>query len=502
MGDNFSEQYPMTDAEYKTWLVNSSSAIRMALVEVVVNVGGVETTRYLASKPFTTGAADTPANTCYLPLISGGLSFTEKLSLTDEAGLSSGDIELDNGDGSLDSWFADVWVNRSIKAWIGDPRWPRADFRMIFNGIVADIDSSARDKVNIKLRDKLQQLNTPLSENLLGGTTPNKGALRPLMFGEGHNVTPLLIDPVLKEYQFHDGAAEPGAEVRTSGKPRDDVTFYPERGVVRFLSAVGPGAVTISAHGDNTGGYTNRIAPLVQRIVTRYGKASQRFTDADVDLTNFSAFDTAHPQPVGLYLAERTNVLVACQQLASSIGAQIIMSRLGQLRIYQLALPAPGTPTQINSTHMLDKSLRPVLRLEVIAAAKIGYNRNYSVQPDLQASLPAEHKSLYATDWLAASQKDAAVVAKYRLDTEPVQIDSCLLREVDATPEAARRLALNGVPRTIYEFDGEPEMLLLELGQPLRVTYPRFGMDSGVDAVVVSLAPSWLTGRCTVGFMV
>lgn len=145
--------------------------------------------------------------------------------------------------------------------------------------------------------------------------------------------------------------------------------------------------------------------------------------------------------------------------------------------------------------------LRPVARQDVVAAVKIGFCRNYTAQPDLQTSLPIEHKSLYATEWLTETATDEAVRDTYRLDTEPVQIDTCLLRRVDAAAEAARRLALGRAPRTIYEFDGEPEMLLLELGQDVTITYPRFGLDQGEPAVVVSLGPDWITGRCTVGVM-
>lgn len=491
----------MTDVEFSVWL-QSASAIRMVLVEAQVNVGGAELTRYLASRPFVTGVAEAPANTEYEPLIVGGISLTEQVSLTGEASLSSGDIELSNVDGALDGWLDDVWANRPIRAWVGDPRWPRAQFRPIFNGIIADIENSSRDSVNIKLRDKLQRLNTPLSERLLDGSAANKGALLPLLFGEGHNLTPLLTDSVLLEYQFHDGQAEPGAEVRTSGKPRE-VDFFPERGSFRFREAVGAGAVTVSAHGDSAEGYSNRIAPLVRRIVTGYGKASTRFTAADVDLVNFATFDAAHPQPVGLAVTDRTNVLVACQQLANSVGAQLVLSRAGLLRLIQLRLPGTGSPTMhVTPDHMRERTLRPVLRQEVVAAVKVGFIRNYTVQPELSTSLPDEHKSLYATEWLTETATNTAVRDTYRLDTEPVQIDTCLLRRVDAAAEAARRLAMASAALTIYEFDGEPETLLLELGQDVTVTYPRFGMEQGVPAVVVSLAPDWLTGRCTVGVMV
>lgn len=248
----------MTNEQFLVWL-QDPAAVRMVLVEALVHVAGVEVTRYLASRPFLTGPADVPANTLYEPLIVGGIGLSEQVSLTAEASLSSGDIELSNVDGELDGWLGEVWVNRTIRAWVGDPSWPRGQFQPIFNGVIADIDSASRDSVNIKLRDKLQRLNTPLTEQLLGGVTANKGALLPLLFGEGHNLAPLLTDPALQEYQFHAGQVEPGAEVRTNGKPRE-VDFYPERGAFRFRDAVGTGAVTVSAHGDSAGGYAAALA--------------------------------------------------------------------------------------------------------------------------------------------------------------------------------------------------------------------------------------------------
>ena len=72
----------------------------------------------------------------------------------------------------------------------------------------------------------------------------------------------------------------------------------------------------------------------------------------------------------------------------------------------------------------------------------------------------------------------------------------------DARAEAQRRLALNKVPRTIYEFDGEPEMMMLELGQPVQLRAERFGLQDGVPGVVVLLSRFWLTGRVTVGVLV
>ena len=489
----------MTNEQFLEWL-QSPSAIRMVLIEAQVNVAGQEVTRYIASRPYVTGPADVPANTEYLPLATGGLAFTEQVSLTGEAGLSGGDIELDNSDGALDSWLGDVWRNCVIKAWAGDPSWPRAEFHPVFDGIIDDVGSSSRETINLVLRDKLQRLNTPITEVKLGGTTPNKDAILPIPFGECHNVSPLLTDPVTLEYGFL-GAVESSFEVRTNGKPIA-VALNDQAGRFNLTTPPYSAAITVSVQGDKGGGYAPRIAPLVQRIATGYGKASDRFTLADLDLDNLAAFDAAHPQLVGLYVADRTNQAQAIQQLAASVGAQALMSRTGQLRLVQIALPAAGVPVQIGPEHMKLDSLRPVQRLPVVAAVKIAFDRNYTVQASLTTSIPPAHADLYATEWLTETAVDAVVKARYRLTDDPPQIETCLKTNADAQAEAARRLALNKVQRTIYEFDGEPEMMMLELGQPVVLRDDRFGLQDGVPGVVVLLSHQWLAGRVTVGVLV
>jgi hypothetical protein len=489
----------MIDEQFMAWLKHPA-AVRMVLIEAEVNVDGAEVTRYIASREYVTGPGDTPANTAYLPLAKGGLAFTEQVNLIGDASLSSGDIELDNGDGALDGWLGDVWRNRRIRAWSGDPSWPRADFRLVFDGIVDDVGSSSRDAVNLVLRDKMQRLNTPISETKLGGTSTNKDAVLPIPFGECHNVAPLLTDSVALEYGFL-GAVESTFEVRANGKP---VAATVGNSTGRFKLTTNPQAqvITASVQGDSGGGYAPRVAPLVRRIATAYGKESDRFTDADIDLAHLAAFDAAHPQPVGLYVADRTNQAVAIQQLAASVGAQAIMSATGQLHLVQIALPAPGVPVEIGANQMLANSLHPAERLPVVAAVKIAFDRNWTVQAALTTSIPPAHADLYATEWLTETVVDEAVQARYRLTDDPVQIETCLKTRADARAEAERRLALRSVPRTVYEFDGEPELMVLELGQPVELRDERWGLAAGAPGVVVMMQRNWITGRATVGVLV
>jgi hypothetical protein len=287
----------MTDAQFIAWL-KDDSAIRCVLIEVNVQTGGVEVTRYLSNKGYTTSPTDTPSNTSYKPYIIGSIQFTETLSIDGNASLSWGDISIDNYSGDRDSWLDDVWANRAIKVFIGDVRWKRTDFRQVFDGIVANVNTKNRETINLQVSDKMQRLNTPVTEVKLGGTTTNADQLIPLCFGECHNVTPLLINSAINQYQVHNGPIESIIEVRDNGVP---VSFTPDLANGKFtLNQQPAGIVTCSVQGDKPSGvYYNDVANIVKRIVTAFGNAAQQFTLAELDTAAFAAFTTANPQPVG-----------------------------------------------------------------------------------------------------------------------------------------------------------------------------------------------------------
>ena len=483
----------LTDAQYLAWL-QSGSAIRCVLVEASVRSGGAETVRYLSSANYTTGAGDTPVNMSYLAVIGGGVTITEKLSIDGSASLSFGDIEIDNTGGAMDSWLGDVWVNRAVNVYCGDVRWPRSDFRLVFSGTLAGIGSRTRNTLNLDLRDKLQRLNTPLSENKLGGATDNKDRLRPLCFGECHNIEPLLVNPATLEYQVHDGAIEAIIEVRDNGVP---ISYTASVSTGTFALLAQPaGIITCSVQGDKLGGiYRNTVGALVQRIVMGYGKAADRFDSGDLDAANLAAFESANPQPVGLYIADRTNVLQACALLASSVGAQLVMSRTGLLRLLKIALPAAGAATAVGAGQMAERTLRIADRPDVVASAQIGYCRNWTVQNTLQSGIPEAHKALFAQEWLTTTASDTTTATTYKLSAEPEQADTLLLTVATAAAEASRRLALWAVQRNVYGYTGTPALMLESLGGAQTLTHGRFGLSAGVTGQVVGITQDWLAGR-------
>jgi hypothetical protein len=527
----------MTDADFIAWL-KTDSRVPCILVETVANVGGVETTRYLSNTGYTTGAGDVPANTHYIGIINDGGKTSEQLSLAGGTGMAFGDLELDNANGEFDAWLNDIWVNRVTRMYFGDQRWARSDFRLVFDGITADLGSRRREVLNLQMRDKLQRLNTTVTETKLGGTTSNADRLQPLTFGEVSNVEPLLVDYALLKYQVHQGAMESIIEVRDNGVP---VSSTNSLGAGTFvLTATPAGVVTVSVQGDKPGGvYSNTVSKLVQRLATGYG--TDPFAGGDLDAANLAAFDAANPQPVGVYLADRDNVLSVCQQLADSVGAQVVTSAAGLLQLIKIALPVPGgvTPTPVVAQNMADRSLEISERETVRAAVKIGYCRNYTVQTNLQTGIPPAHKDLFAQEWMTSTKYDAGVAATYKLSKEPPvpkheraphrkpgkpghngggprtrgagrqddtipglrdqpnQEDTLLLVTADADAEATRRLTLWKTQRTVYRYTGMPELLLEQLGGYQTITHSRFGLAGGVTGQIISIERDWIRARVT-----
>lgn len=486
------------DAAFMAWLA-APDAIRCLLVEVQVSVGGVETTRYLSTAGYTTKGGETPANIAYLPLVAGGVKFTETLSL-DGSGFSYGDVELNNNDGALDSWLDDVWVNRSIKMYSGDVRWPRSDFRLVFNGVVADIDSKSRTRLNIKLRDMLQRLNTPVIETKLGGTTQSKDRLLPTVFGEVHNMEPLLEDPALHTYRVHSRAINRIIEVRDNGAP---VIVTADTLVGKFTLSGNPaGRITASVQGDMYPTWNLTIASIIKTLVTHFGKESTRLALSDIDTTNFDWFDAAYPQPVGIATKDRENVLEACQRLAKSMGAQLTASRTGLLQLMRLQFPGYGTPVEIGPRDMLAQNISISGRSTVEASVKLAYCKNWTLQQGLETGILEEHKNRFGTEWDTKTVRYSAIASAYRIDAEATQRETMLLRLREAEPEAWRLLDIVSVPRMTYRFEGLAHLLTLARGQAVNLTHHRFGLNAGKPGVVVSLTPDWIAGRVTVEVMV
>ena len=518
-----------TSSAGELWPVGSGA--RCVLVEFTVNkltstTVGTDTASTGIVKLFYSNAGfiTEDASTYYQPLINEDVIITESMSVDSGIPMTVGDISLSNANGDLDAYLDAskyVWVNGAVNIYYGDPSWKiqnyvgiAAKFELIFTGTILDIDSKDRSTISVKIRDKLQRLNTPITDQKIGvtgiwgtGNQTNQDNTVPLIFGEVFNISPILVDPSQFEYYINYGATERLIEARDNGVPISvTLDSFSTTGKFRLDKPL-VGNLTVSAQGQRqfmtitrsgaleivTGGYSNSVSSAIAVLVTQWGSVN-KFSTSEIDVSNFGSFAALNPAPVGIYLTDRANVLEVCNQLASSVGAQLCVTAKGKLRLIKYGSPfTPTVPTTISTDNIIEGTFAIANRTEINAATKIGYAKNWTVQPDLATAIPQAHKDTYSLEWLSVTAKDTGVQSLYKLDAEPEQKDTLLIAEGDATTEATRLNNIFKVTKTTYSFKGTSDLLLLELGQAVTVVHPRFNLAGGVQGQIVSRSCNWTT---------
>jgi hypothetical protein len=506
----------------QAWLEDPSS-VKGILVEVGYRdvVGATESTFYLSNIGYITG----DASVRYLPYIVGGVKFTETLPIDGQPTMSFGDIEISNPNGELDTWLdttKHIMTNRSVKVYIGDPFWVttnladvQSKFLKIFDGVSAGVDSRSRGTINIKVRDKLEVLNTPVTDVVMGATgtwatgQSNSGALVPLVFGEVFNITPTLRDPANLEYIVNNGQTEDIIEVRDNGVPIT-VTKFLSTGIFRLVNPL-VGSVTASVQGVknsinfSTGAqlntYNNTITNLIVLLVTQYG--TNKLVAAELDSTNLTDFNAANPVSAGIYLGESANVLSVCQQLANSIGAQLFMTRQGTLQILRIGTPTTDASVTITDSDILHHSLSISSITEVQAATSLAYCKNWTIQSGLVTAIYPEDKVNFDTADYLETALDPTTQTNFKLSgITPTTKETLLIEDTHATAETNRLNTFYKSPRTTYRFTGTAKLLSLKLGQPVLLKHSRYGLSAGVSGQAVSLSPDWLRSTIEVEVLI
>jgi hypothetical protein len=483
-----------TAAEIKAWL-ESPTSTPILLVETFADIAGTET-----ALKFSVGDYSSE----YLPIVSIGVEYVQQLSINlSPTNLSYSDLKIHNPNHEFDYLLNYVWSNRVIVQKVGDVEWAIDDFFTVFTGYITDIDSQDAETLNLKIIDRFQQLNAALNDVVLGGTSTNKNVIVPSAFGENFNAIPILVSQATQTYQGHSGGQiEDFNEVLTDAKVRL-VTKDLTTGKFSFTTNVGKGMVTTTMQGDKFGGvYSKTVATVIQRIVTGYGKVTDRLTAADIDTANFAAFNTANPQTIGYYSTGRENIYPICQFLASSVGAQMVPTMDGKLRLVKIELPAPGVQRVIDQSYMFQKNeeLRLVERPPVQPTVVLGFCKNNAVQDNLDG-IPLEHEEMLALEWLKVKSDNSTLRTKYKKTLEPVMRTTALQIESEAQAECDRLRILWSTQRGVYEFVGTSELLDLQLGDGVTLVHPYYNMSAGASGMVVKLKPNWLKREVLVGVL-
>jgi hypothetical protein len=226
--------------------------------------------------------------------------------------------------------------------------------------------------------------------------------------------------------------------------------------------------------------------------------------DADFLASDVSALDALNSAVVGYWTGtDETVGLAAIGEVLNSIGASISPDRLGVFRMQRFAAPA-GSPLL---TIVEDDIIEVSAGVERLATGDQGrgvpvwrvnyrYAPNYTVMSagDLNnVSTTAAFRTFASLDWRTAVAEDTDVKTAHLLSPE-MTVDSYLIDASAAQTEADRLLALHSVARSRFRVPVKSVLVEgVDLGDEVRLEFPRFGLASGKNFRVIGLDENFRT---------
>lgn len=461
--------------------------------------GGVTTLRF-ASQGFISQGTDSPAYTAYDPRLNvDGLRLER--SIANRAGIGGlttlfAEATLVNADGGFDLVPANYSLDgRKARILVGRDTDPLAAFGLVFTGVVSGSVQLDLGMVRIPLSDGAAKLDVPLNPTTYGGAggldggTDLAGKPKPRCWGHVYNIPPPLVDSANLIYQVNDGLISDVPNVYDRGVALTKVVGAPGIGQYQVTVATGSfklggtpaGTVTCDVLGDASGsGYVNRTADIVQRILS--GPAG--LTSSEVDPATFANLNTDAGAEVGIYVgAEPRLVSDVVDELLFGVGAFGGFSRQGPFTVGVIKAAAGSgiaPAASYTETDVLDlrRQPRPAQVDPIAFRASVNWQKNYTVQDDLAASVPAARVSFAAQEARVAKVEDTALRSRFLLSVEYGPIPSLFAQQADATAEAQRLFNLWSQPTVPYEIDLRPTALTRDLGSVVNLTHRRMGFAS------------------------
>jgi hypothetical protein len=483
---------------------------------------GVSTLRF-STHGYTSHADDSPAHTYHESRIKAPPIVDRQIAGRDGiGGLTTvyAEITLNNRDGGLDELDRDYSLGgRRARILIGrapDPLTGKggdalANFGVVFTGVL-QVSRVGEDVMQIRLSDGTVRLQRRLvneatytGAGALEGGDDIKGRNKPVALGEALNVPAPLVDSAKLIYQVNDGeindvpaaydrgiALDQGADytseadLNTTAPAAGEYRVYKAGGYVR-LGATPAGTMTFDVEGDASGGYVTTVAEIVHRIVAQRAGLNS----SEIDPTSIAQLAIDAPAPVGLWIGTSP---MSCAQVVDDllygIGAFGGFSRYGAFTVGRVADAIGETEAAAYSDIDIMDVQREALPAPVdpiVWRVGVGWQRNYTVQNDFAAAVPAARRTFAAQPLRISSTEDSGIFSRHLLARNFGPIEAHYAEEADADDERDRLFALWGVKRSLFRILlRNMSAMALDLGEVVRIEhYPRQGLAAGASARVL-----------------
>jgi len=485
---------------------------------------------FVATRELVTVAADSPANQAFVGSLEQALRFRRSIVQQDGFGgfvVGQGELTVQNTDGAFDALPQSYALDgREVEVRHGRVGDRYADWFVAFKGVAADahVDEAA---LTVPLQDYSFRLEAPLNANRYGGTGGADGGedlagkRKPRAFGFVENVAPPLVTPTSLIYQVNDGpvgaisavyvrgmALTPGSNhasyAALAAATVSSGTFHTclAEGFFR-LNFVLEGEVTADVEGDASGaGYVETRAGIVKRIVEL---ATDIATDATgLYLPAFTAFEAADSAAVGWWADHNDGSSVA-DAIAQVIGAAAWAGfrRDGRFEAMRFSLPS-GAPVW-----RFDKTLVRDIRRERLPSGltpppwrwRVPWGRNWTVISDPAGAVSEARRAFLAEEVRYAGAEAAAIKVDHPLALERTIGGAAYAEAAAAQAEADRLLALHRRSAAIYRMTFDLRPLVLNVGDVIEATYPRWDLAEGRLLRIVEIGEDAAAGEIEiVGF--
>nr|WP_314076326.1 hypothetical protein [uncultured Roseococcus sp.] len=454
----------------------------------------------------------------YPPLLIGGPDIERRVALAPGAAdtfawgivsLASPGLVSGTALEGRDTALRRLRVRAGLQGWdptrglVTDP--PASGLIDVFNGI--GMTWRARDGgAEVPLRDPSAWLDAPIGIRRYLGTGGSEGPAElagqpwPIVRG-GSALAPVrscgtqLLDNLNQLYRWSDRGTvtalyEDGAPVYTSaglvpdcataGSPGAGRYYHDARGQVR-LGSQPQGVITVDGY---SGSF---LAALVLRDLLRETLA---LPAGMLDEGSVIATAASVPYAGGWAWTGRETAREAIQPLLAALGARLVASRSGGLRLWPLrALTASARPVALLDPSSAVSVVPVPLDAPLVppaAAWTVGYGRTHITTTTPKPSVSAEERARLAQPYRTAPWADPANLTRYAQASRPDVVETALLQRADALAMAAALGGLWGVPRTLWQVTmPTASALLREIGDVVSLAWPADGLRAGPLGQVV-----------------
>lgn len=374
-------------------------------------------------------------------------------------------ISICNADGELDDFIENTFTACRIK------ENDNGTTSTLATGLIDRVVLTNNSVIEVSLKDASRVLDIPLqdeyfpaSETSDTGSGTNtyyalEGQPRPLALGDVLSVKPVLAKRSNNEYH----CSEQSLDATVTTYDRGVVVTHTDQDKGFTLNADPDGAVVADIEASDSVG-----------IFTRYSILNLDEDDLDY-IDNNKGYDYAYYQDN----TSSSTIFDFLTWFCDSITGWFYADEVGDIRFGYLELPAVTADVEINTTLSEVKvfdDLAPNL------TTKLGYDRNWYVYEDDQiaASATAENRANLTKQWRGTLDGVNKVDDFY--SPLPTIHDTFIRGESNGQDEIDNITELYSERRRFYTFDS-PE--IAEIGQTVKLTYPRFGLETGVNLFCV-----------------